>query len=151
VIFEHRVTIEASKNHIWDVLSDFPRAARLMPDVGDVKQKEDGSYGGTMRIRIGPIGLNLSGTIEVQQDDDLGLWNMKASAQDRRVGGGVQADIRVELVGSSSSASELSVTADVQLLGHLGQLGQPLIKRKANSTIQAFAENLKAAVSLESA
>ncbi len=121
-----------------------------MPDVSDVKQQGDGSYGGTMRIRIGPIGLNLAGTIDVQQDDELGLWNMKASAQDRRVGGGLQATIRVELVESSPTASELSVTADVQLLGRLGQLGQPLIKRKANSTIQAFAENLKAAVSSES-
>ena len=151
MIFEHRVTIEASKSQIWDLLSDFPRAAKLMPDVSDVKQQEDGSYGGTMRIRIGPIGLNLAGTIDVQQDDDIGLWNMKASAQDRRVGGGLQATIRVELVESSPAASELSVTADVQLLGRLGQLGQPLIKRKANSTIQEFAENLKAAVSSESA
>ena len=140
------MTIEAPKSDVWAVLSDFPRAAALMPNAGEVKQREDGSYDGTMRIRIGPIGLNLSGTIHVQQDDKLGLWNMQASAMDRAVGG-VQATIRVELVEVDASCSELNVSADVQLMGRLGQLGQPLIKRKANSTIQEFAENLKAAVS----
>ncbi len=143
--FEHRLIIDASRDAVWAVLSDFPRAASLMPDVGEVRQSEDGDYEGTMRVRVGPIGLNLAGTIQVEQDDDLGTWSMKAGAQDRRVGGGVQAQIDVTLAELSPKTSELSFKADVQLLGRLGQLGQPLIKRKAESTIRNFAENLRAA------
>ncbi len=145
--FEHRLIIDASRDAVWAVLSDFPRAASLMPDVGEVRRSEDGGYEGTMRVRVGPIGLNLSGTIHIEQDDDKGRWSMKAGAQDRRVGGGVQARIDVTLAELSPKSSELNIKADVQLLGRLGQLGQPLIKRKAESTIRQFAENLKAAVS----
>lgn len=145
--FEHRLIIEAPRDAVWAVLSDFPRAASLMPDVGEVRRSEDGGYEGTMRVRVGPIGLNLSGTIQVDQDDDQGQWSMKAGAQDRRVGGGVQAQIDVKLVELSPKTSELTVKADFQLLGRLGQLGQPLIKRQAELTIRQFAENLRAAAS----
>ncbi len=147
MIFEHRLIIEARRDAVWAVLSDFQSAASLMPDVGEVKPSEDGGYEGTMRVRVGPIGLNISGTVYVEQDDEKGRWSMKADAQDRRVGGGVRAQIDVTLAELSRDSSGLSIKADVQLMGRLGQLGQPLIKRKAETTIQKFAENLKAAVS----
>ncbi|MCH8064050.1 MAG: SRPBCC family protein [Chloroflexi bacterium] len=141
------MTIDAPRDAVWAVLSDFPRAASLMPDAGEVRRSEDGGYEGRMRLRVGPIGLNLSGTVHVEQDDDQGTWSMKAGARDRRVGGGFQAQIDVKLARLSTESSELNIRADVQLLGRLGQLGQPLIKRKAESTIRQFAENLRAAAS----
>lgn len=39
--------------------------------------------------------------------------------------------------------SELRINADLQLMGHLSELGQPLIKRKADGIFQEFANNLK--------
>ena len=74
---------------------------------------------------------------------------MRVRARDKRVGGGVQASIEVILVERDEDKSELSVKTDVQFIGRLGDLGQPLIKRKADSTIQEFAENLRLAVSGE--
>ena len=145
--FEHKIDIDAAREQIWAVLSDFPRAASLIPDVSDVAELDDGSYKGTMRVRIGPIGLNLAGTVEVEQDESQGRWNMRATATDRRVGGGVRASIEVVLIEGDGDKSELNVKADLQFMGRLGELGQPLIKRKADSTIESFAENLKLAVS----
>ncbi len=145
--FEHKIDIDAAREQVWAVLSDFPRAASLIPDVSDVAELDDGSYQGTMRVRIGPIGLNLAGTVDVEQDESQGRWNMRATASDRRVGGGVRASIEVVLIERDGDKSELNVKADLQFMGRLGELGQPLIKRKADSTIEAFAENLKLAVS----
>ena len=145
--FEHQIAVDSTKEQVWAVLSDFPRAAALIPDVRDVAELEDGSFRGTMRVRIGPIGLNLAGNVDVEQNESQGRWNMRATASDRRVGGGVQASIEVVLVERDENKSELNVKADLQFMGRLGELGQPLIKRKADSTIQAFTENLKLAVS----
>jgi carbon monoxide dehydrogenase subunit G len=147
VKFDYHVTINADRDRVWAVLSDFPRAASLMPDVSEVQQQEDGSYQGEMRVRVGPIGLNLKGMVEVEQDERQGRWNMRARAQDRRAGGGVRASIEVILREQSQAESELDISADVQLMGRLGELGQPLIRRKADSTIQEFTENLRRAVS----
>lgn len=147
--FDHQITIDATRAAVWAVLSDFPKAASLIPDVSDIQQLEDGSYQGTMRVRVGPIGLNIKGTIEVEQDESRGRWNMRASGQDRRVGGGVRASIEVVLTERDDDTSELNISADVQFMGRLGELGQPLIRRKADSTIKVFSENLKKAAAGE--
>ncbi len=117
-----------------------------MPDVNEVRELCSGSFEGTMRVRVGPISLNLTGTIVVEYQHDK--WDMHANAQDRRAGG-VRANIEVVLVEKSHAAPELRISADVQLMGRLGELGLPLIRRMADSAIQGFAENLKRAMSFE--
>jgi carbon monoxide dehydrogenase subunit G len=89
------------------------------------------------------MGFTFSGTAKVIEDRKNGLWNMEAQAQDRRMGGSVHAVIAVAVTEPSPGITNLNVTADVQFMGKLGQMGQPLIKRKADSMIKEFAEGLK--------
>ena len=145
--FENTVSIQAPRQAVWDYLSDFPKAAGCLPGVESVKQLDDGDYEGTMKIRVGPIGLSLSGTISLEMDESEGRWSIRIQARDRRVGAGVSATIEAVLSAPTPETSELVVSADVQFMGRLGGLGQPLIKRKANSTIDQFAHNLSQAVS----
>lgn len=144
--FEHQVTIDAPREVLWSLLADVPRAARLLPGVEQVESLEDGTYRGTMRIRLGPMGFSFSGTAEVVHNEEEGRWTMNAQAQDRRVGGGVRAIIDASLTEPSAGVTDLHVSADVQFMGRLGQMGQPLIRRKADSIIQEFADGLKRAV-----
>ena len=78
--FEHKIDIDAAREQVWAVLSDFPRAASLFPDVSDVAELDDGSYKGTMRVRIGPIGLNLAGTVDVEQEESQDLQQRRVAA-----------------------------------------------------------------------
>lgn len=144
--FEHSVSIDGSRDSVWEILNDIPRAASCLPGVNDVRHEKDNTYLGAVRVQVGPMAFSLGGSVDITQDTDAGHWNMRARAQDKRIGGGVQANIDAFLTESSSEATELRVTADVQFLGRLGTLGQPLIKRKADELIQAFAENLQQAV-----
>ena len=51
-------------------------------------------------------------------------------------------EARVEPLGPGDS--ELRVTADVQFSGRLAELGQPLIRRKADAMVRDFARNMQA-------
>lgn len=144
--FESSVTVDAPRETLWAYLSDFPKASLCLPGVSDVVELADGSYEGTLRMRVGPISLNLSGTVNVTQDEAQGQWRMEAKARDGRIGGGLQAKVDANLTEPTPGKSELRVEADVQFMGRLGQLGLPLIRRKADATIAEFAENLKQAV-----
>lgn len=146
---EQRITIEVPRDTLWGILSDFPRAALCLPGVQEVRPLEDGGYAATMRVRVGPVGLNLSGAVRVDMDDTEGRWTMEAQAQDRRVGGGVRAKIEATLTEPAPGRSELRVSADVQFMGRLAELGQPLIRRKAETTLGEFAENLRQAGAAE--
>ncbi|MSQ22143.1 MAG: hypothetical protein EXR53_02380 [Dehalococcoidia bacterium] len=59
------------------------------------------------------------------------------------MGGGARARIEALVSDAPDGQSELRINADLQLMGHLSELGQPLIKRKADGIFQEFANNLK--------
>lgn len=141
--FQHQVTTQASREALWAVLQDFPSVARCLPGVEEVRQLSDATYEGTLRIRIGPIGLRMAGTVEVEQDEDAGVWRMIAQAQDRRVGGGAKAIIEATVTEPEPGIAGLDIQADVQFIGRLGEMGQPLIRRKADAMINEFAQNLE--------
>ena len=63
-------------------------------------------------------------------------------ASDRRIGGGVKTEMLVQVNRMSSAETELFIETDTTFMGRLGELGQPVIRRKAQSTIEEFARNL---------
>jgi len=122
---------------------DIPRAAACVPGMEEVVQQEDGSYRASMRVKVGPMGLTLAGTLQVlEQDPAKGEARFLIEASDRRVGGAVRADLLIQLRSEEENQTELVLNTDTTFIGRLGELGQPLIRRKANNTMQEFARNL---------
>jgi carbon monoxide dehydrogenase subunit G len=148
--FEQQVTTDSTRAAMWALLSDIPTVARCVPGVEDVQQVDPKTYQGVVRFRLGPIGLNLSGTVEVQQDESQGHLNMTVQAKDQRLAGGIRAIVEATLTEVGPSSVGLKVSSDVQFMGRLGELGQPLIKRKIDSLFKEFAENLKKVAAQES-
>lgn len=145
--FEHEIEPGASREALWNLLRDFKSVVQCLPGVESVEEVDATTYQGSMRVRVGPMGLTLSGTVELDHDESRGLWKMAVQARDRRVGGGARATIETAITGDERGTVGLRVSSDVQLMGRLGELGQPLIRRKADSMFKEFAENLKALVS----
>ena len=145
--FEHKVTVPAAKQKVRDFLDDFEKAAKCVPGLQTVTEVEPGVFDGTVRVRIGPLGINVSGRAKLEKGDDE-AWRVQGEGRDRRIGAGVTANVEVRLSETDPSNTEMEMLADVQFSGRLAELGQPLIKRKADSFVQEFAENLRKALSV---
>ena len=143
--FEYNVAIDVPQERVWEILSDVSTASSLMPGVQSVEQQPDGTYTGIIQIRIGPIGFNLVGAVAISEDRNAGKWSMVSQAQDPRIGGGVTSKVETTITEPSTGNTQMQVNADVQFSGKLGQLGQPLIKKKADSMIREFTDNLRRA------
>ncbi len=140
---ENRCLVPADIQRTWDLLMDIPRAAACVPGMEEVVQEADGSYRASMRVRVGPMGLTLAGTLRVlEQDSAKGEARFLIEASDRKVGGAVRADLLIQLRSDDGNQTELVLNTDTTFIGRLGELGQPLIRRKANNTMQDFARNL---------
>ena len=140
---EHREQVTAPPERVWELLLDIPRAAQLMPGVEEVALQEDGSYTAVMKVRLGPISMNLQGRVKLEEHD----WArrravLRLEGADRRVGGSAKATIELELAAPSEGVTLLVMNTDVTLMGKLGQFGLPLIKRKVDATVAEFARNL---------
>ena len=140
---ENRCLVPADIQRTWDLLMDIPRVAACVPGMEEVVQEEDGSYRASMRVRVGPMGLTLAGTLQVlEQDLSKGEARFLIEASDRKVGGAVRADLLIQLRSDDGNQTELVLNTDTTFIGRLGELGQPLIRRKANNTMEEFARNL---------
>jgi carbon monoxide dehydrogenase subunit G len=140
---EIRSVVPASRDATWALVMDIPKAAACIPGIKDVTPDGEGRYQATLQARVGPMGMNLSGTITVlSQDADAGEAHFLVEANDRRVGGGVKTDMTMKLAAQSPNGTELEIVSDTTFMGRLGELGQPIIRRKARNTLEEFSRNL---------
>jgi hypothetical protein len=144
VKFTQRAVIPVARELLWEFLMDVPKVARSLPGVESVSQIDDTTYQGALKVRVGPISLNLQGKIILEQRDREN-WRaaLRAEASDRMAAGAVKGRTNMELKEISAKETELSVETDVSILGKIGEFGQPIIRKKADAMLQEFVENIK--------
>jgi carbon monoxide dehydrogenase subunit G len=141
--FENRATIPLGREALWDFLMDMEQVARCLPGVEDERPLDRDNYLGTIRLRVGPIGLRLEGKVSViSRDHDAWRAAMHAEGADKAVGGSVRATIGMNLHELAPTQTELVVDTDAQVLGRLGEFGQPVMRKKADSMMEDFARNV---------
>ena len=68
---------------------------------------------------------------------------MRAEAKDRMAAGAVNGKTTMNLKEISANLTELVVETDVNILGKIGEFGQPIIRKKADSMLKEFVDNIK--------
>ena len=123
---------------------DVPKVAKSLPGVESVKQLDETTYEGTLKVRVGPIGLNLTGKIFLEERDKQN-WKaaLRAEAADRMAAGAVRGKTSMQLRELSATETEMEMETDVSILGKIGEFGQPIIRKKADQMLSQFVENIK--------
>jgi len=144
--FAQECVIPVERERLWDFLMEVPRVARCVPGVETVEAVEAGAYRGSLRVQVGPIRLSLQGTMIVEEQDRV-AWRarMRAEANDRRLGGGIRARMSLTLA-PGDGGTRLQIETDLAVLGKIGEFGQPIIKKKADTLLAEFARNLQTAL-----
>lgn len=146
--FEHQCTVPVAREILWDFLLNIPEMASCVPGASNVARKEDGEgaqYTGQVRVKVGPIGLSLQGVMTIRETNPH-EWRIvsQAEARDRRVGGGVFLNVHISLSEKGTNETELTIVSEARLMGKLGEFGQPVIRRKADTLVADFARNVTA-------
>ena len=140
---QNTCVVPAGLRETWDALMDVPTAAMWVPGVDAVAEDGDRRYRGSLKARVGPMVMTLSGTVTLEErEPDSGRARFLVEASDRRIGGGVRTTMVVQLAEAASGGTEVAIETDTTFMGRLAELGQPVIRRKAQSTIEEFARNL---------
>ena len=143
--FSQKAVIAVPREPLWKFLMDIPKVAQSLPGVEKIEQLDPDTYQGTLKVRVGPISLNLQGKITVEErDQDNWRATLRADANDRVAAGAVRGKTSMTLVELNANETELSVESDVNILGKIGEFGQPIIRKKADAMLQDFVKNIKA-------
>jgi len=144
--FTQECVIPVEPERLWDFMMDVPKVAGCVPGVETVEAVDASAYRGSFKVHVGPIRLALQGTVTVEEQD-RGAWRarMRAEANDRRVGGGIRARMSLTLA-PTQGGTRLHIETDLAVLGKIGEFGQPVIKKKADSILAEFARTLQSAL-----
>ena len=141
--FTQSCMISANREAVWDFLMDVRNIAGCLPGVENIRQVDDETYDGTIRVKMGPIALALQGTLYVETKDRE-RWHgaMRAEAKDRKLGGGVRARLGMDLLEKGASETEMRVTLEAHVLGKIGEFGQPVMRKRADAMLQEFSRQI---------
>jgi carbon monoxide dehydrogenase subunit G len=144
VKFQQKAILPVAREPLWEFLMDVPKVAKSLPGVESVKQIDETTYEGTLRVRVGPIGLNLTGKIFLEERDKEN-WKaaLRAEAADRMAAGAVRGKTSMTLREIGPGQTEMEMETDVNILGKIGEFGQPIIRKKADTMLKEFIENIK--------
>jgi uncharacterized protein len=144
---EQEIRIAAPLERVWAFVTDLPAVGRCVPDVEALEAVDDQTMMGTIKVRVGPIGLSLAGRVRLAERDALAhRAALEIEATDRRIGGGINARTGFQLDDAGGGATVLFVHTEATLMGRLGQFGQPIIRRKADEMAKQFAANVAEAL-----
>lgn len=142
--FNQSATLPVGPEPLWQLLMDIPRVSSCLPGVESVEKMEDDTYQGTLKVRVGPISLSLQGKIILEEQNEQEMRAaLRAEAADRRAAGAVRGKSTMQLKKLGPDETELQVETDVNILGKIGEFGQPIIRKKADQMLKQFIENIK--------
>jgi hypothetical protein len=141
--FSYSLIVYAPVQRIWSLLRDPHSIALAIPGFQALEVIDDDNFSVQISQHIGPFRARFDLRMTISEIVDLKL--IRATGQGAEAGGGFLKlpSAVVEMVSLGDGKTELSFNIEFTLLGKLGAMGYPLVKRKAGEMAQVFGENLR--------
>lgn len=140
--FNYPVNVETDVTQTWEKMQNTLAMVRCIPGVEEAEETADGHYDVKIMTKFGPIALRFKGSADLVVHMDTQTMEASVSMSDSH-SGNVYGKFSMTLASSEEgNGSTLQIEADVVIAGKLGELAQPLIKRKADQIVREFSENL---------
>lgn len=129
---------------VWHFFQDVPAVAQCLPGARLEDEEADGSYAGSLSVRLGPMTANFEGKCTIDPDADSRTATIEGRGVDKR--GGSRGQVKVDYqVLASNGGSEVVVDADITLSGPAAQFGRTgLINEMSKRLIGDFVDCLEA-------
>lgn len=142
---ENGFQVPVPVDEAWKVLLDVERVAPCVPGAtltGSEGDTHPPRYSGTVKVKLGPIGLTYNGTVTfVSTDEAAHVAVLEASGRELRGNGTAKALVTCTLV-PSGEVTDVQVETDLAITGKPAQFGRGALNEVAGNLIGQFADNL---------
>jgi carbon monoxide dehydrogenase subunit G len=108
---------------VWEFFQDVPAVAQCLPGASLAGQGEDGSYDGSLSVKLGPMTAAFEGKANITPDPANRTATIEGKGVDKKGGSRGQVKVVYAIVGDGEG-SRVSVDADVTLSGPAAQFGR---------------------------
>jgi carbon monoxide dehydrogenase subunit G len=141
VKLENSFQVPVPAPEAWKVLLDVERIAPCVPGA-TLTGTEGETHKGTVKVKLGPIGLTYNGTVTfVSTDEANGIAVIEASGREARGNGTAKALVTCKLI-PAGDVTDVQVETDLAITGKPAQFGRGALNEVAGTLIGQFADNL---------
>lgn len=132
---------------VWAFFQDVPAVADCLPGAELSGQSEDGSYDGSLSVKLGPMTAAFEGKATITPDEATKSALIEGKGVDKK--GGSRGQVKVNYaISDHQDGSQVGVDADVTLSGPVAQFGRTgLINEMSKRLIGDFVTCLEAKLS----
>jgi carbon monoxide dehydrogenase subunit G len=138
--------VDAPLQTAWSVLTDVPQVVECIPGA-QLESTSGDDYHASVTVKVGPVGLTLSGIATIVSRDDAGhRMVVRGAGRDRKGNGSAEAAITV-VAKERGGQTAVTVTTDLELGGRIAQFGSGVISQVSNRILGQFANRLNVRIS----
>ncbi len=139
------VTVTSSVERTWEFLQNVPRVAECFPGGKLTEELEDGTYKGSVHVKLGPFTATFEGEASYEPDPKLKSGRVEGKATDKKGGSRSRLTLNFKLSSINQDQSKIEFDADIQLAGPIAQFGRiGVIEEAAELIIADFVKNVEA-------
>lgn len=140
--FSNEFVVPAPIAEAWALLNDVPRIAPCLPGA-TVTPRDDGSYDGTVAVKVGPIKVSYQGTARFrEQDADAYRMVLDARGSESSGRGSASAVVTAALEPEGTGKTRVLVRTELQVTGKVAQFGRSAMADVGARLIGTFADGL---------
>jgi uncharacterized protein len=141
---EHKCSINAPPQNVWAFLIDPHQVVSCLPGATIVDKIDDRTYTGTITVKVGPVMATYKGRICFERlAPESYEAEITGQGQEERGRGGAQMRMVSRLSRLESGGTEVTVSAEVNLMGLLAQFGRGVIQDVSDQLFQQFTASMK--------
>lgn len=141
---EETFEVQAPVQRVWEYLIDPARVAICLPGAELLESRDDQSYLGAVKVKVGPIAMSYKGVVKFTELDEQARV-VRLAGEGREAGGGGSAKLTMlsKITSLSSGGSQVIVEAEVELVGKIVQFGRGMIEEVSRQLFRQFAACVK--------
>jgi uncharacterized protein len=141
---EQKFEVQAPVERVWQYLIDPKRVVECLPGAQLLEQQDDQTFLGAIKVKVGPLSMSYKGQAKfVDINAETHQVLMIGDAREVTGSGSTKVSMRSAVAPLASGGSEVSVNADVELVGKIVQFGRGMIEEVSRQMFKQFASCVK--------